>query len=120
MNFWATVLGAAFCLPAGWLDRSSWPACSTTLGILALLLLTVAFMSTLARSFTALFLWVVLARGLGQSALTVASITAVGKSFAARAGWPMAVYAMLFNAFLAAGFLGVGWLVLRWDWRYRS
>ncbi|HEY3901812.1 MAG TPA: MFS transporter [Chthoniobacter sp.] len=116
MNFWATLIGAAFCLPAGWLiDRRGlrW----TTMGILALLMVTVGLMSTLARGFTVLFVLVVLSRGLGQSALTVASITAVGKSFAARAGWPMAVYAMLFNLFLGAGYVGVGWLVLRWNWR---
>jgi MFS family permease len=116
MNLWSTLIGAAFCLPTGWLiDRRGlrW----TTLAILALLTITVALMSTLARSFPVLFVLVVLSRGLGQSALTVASITAVGKTFAARAGWPMAVYAMLFNLFLATGFLGVGSLVLRWNWR---
>ena len=47
-------------------------------------------------------------RALGQSALSVASITAVGKSFDRRVGVAMGVYSVLLSVFFAAAFVAVG------------
>jgi len=116
INLWATLIGSAFCLPAGWLiDRCGlrW----TTLGILVLLAATVWQMSTLAGGLALLFVLVLLSRALGQSALSVASITAVGKSFTGRAGWAMGVYAVLLSVFIGVAFLVVGGVVTNHGWR---
>jgi sugar phosphate permease len=77
-NLWATLLGSLFCIPAGyWLDRSG---CKTVLAfILTMLGLTVLWMSLIRESHTAFFVALFLTRGLGQSALSVASIALVSK-----------------------------------------
>ena len=85
INLWATLLGSAFCLPAGWfIDRCGlrW----TTVAIVLLLAAVVWQMSVLTGGVALLFTLVLLTRAFGQSALSVASITAVGKSFGLRAG----------------------------------
>ena len=74
INLWATLVGAAFCLPVGWaIDR---------LGIrivtVAMLLATGTSawaLSGQTGTFVALLLVVTLTRGFGQSALSVCSIT---------------------------------------------
>ena len=65
-------------------------------------------MSRLAGGAIALFLLVLATRALGQSALSVASITAVGKSFDRRVGVAMGVYSVLLSVFFAAAFVAVG------------
>ena len=56
-------------------------------------------------------------RALGQSALSVASITAVGKSFDRRVGVAMGVYSVLLTVFFAAAFTAVGTSVRVDGWR---
>jgi MFS family permease len=94
LNLWGTLLGAAFCLPIGrWLDRYG---CRTVL-LLNLLLLggVVAWMATVS-TWQWLFVALILTRGLGQSALSVVSITLVAKWFTGRRlGMAMAWYAVL-------------------------
>ena len=82
INLWATLLGAAICLPVGRVfDRVGLRA---TTAILTLMLsLVVWSMSQIAGGVVLLFLLVLATRAIGQSALSVASITAVGKSFEA-------------------------------------
>src|SRR5262245_22540092 len=94
LNLWGTLIGALFCLPVGWLfDRFDrrW----ILAGNLVLLGLAVLWMSTV-ETWEQLFLALILTRGLGQSALSVVSITIVAKSFRARQlGVAMAWYAIL-------------------------
>ena len=56
-------------------------------------------------------------RALGQSALSVASITAVGKSFDRRVGVAMGVYSVLLSLLFAAAFTAVGTAVRVSGWR---
>ena len=117
INLWATLLGAAICLPIGRVfDRVGLR--STTLALTLLLATVVWAMSRLAPgSPVPLFLLVLATRALGQSALSVASITTVGKSFPERSGLPMAAYSVLLSAMFAAAFYHVGRSVPAIGWR---
>src|SRR5262245_849188 len=106
VNLWATLLGAAFCLPCGWLlDRLG--SRYVLLGVTTLLGAVVVAMSWLAPDsalplLPALFLLVLLTRGLGQSALSVVSLAVMGRAAGRRAGVPVGVY----SAAVAVGFMG--------------
>lgn len=116
INLWATLLGSAACLPAGWLiDRCGlrW----TTVGILLLLAATVWLMGGIAGGVAVVFTLILLTRALGQSALSVASITAVGKSSGSRSGPAMGVFALLLSVLFAIAFLLVGGVVSAQGWR---
>ncbi len=77
INFWATLIGALFCIPAGWmLDR--W-GIRATLSIVVALLGFVVIGMTSAVGATAFAILITLTRGLGQSALSVISISMTGK-----------------------------------------
>src|SRR5262245_9861694 len=116
INLWATLLGAAICLPIGRVfDRIGLRA--TTVVLMLLLGLVVWTMSRLAGGALALFALVLATRALGQSALSVASITAVGKSFDRRVGMAMGVYSVLLTVFFAAAFTAVGTSVRVDGWR---
>src|SRR5437868_184765 len=80
MNLWATLLGAAFCVPWGWLlDRC--PTRAVLAGTLFALAAVVLIMSRLAGdAVVVLFVLILLTRGLGQSALSVVSLTLMGKA----------------------------------------
>ncbi|MBM3373568.1 MAG: MFS transporter [Betaproteobacteria bacterium] len=116
INLWATLLGAAFCLPAGWaLDRYGVRRVTV-----ALLLATGASAWALglaSGAFLPLLLLVTLTRGFGQSALSVCSITAVGKWFGRRPGPAMGMYAFLMGLFFSVAFGVVGWAVREHGWR---
>src|SRR5262245_31074265 len=74
INLWATLLGAAICLPVGRLfDRIGLR--TATVAIIVLLGGVVWSMSRLTGGVFALFMLVLATRALGQSALSVASIT---------------------------------------------
>ena len=116
VNLWATLLGAAICLPIGRVfDRVGlrW----TTAALSLALALVVWRMSALTGGITALFVLVLLTRAIGQSALSVASITAVGKSFGSRVGMAMGVYSVLLSVFFAAAFVAIGATVRTGGWR---
>jgi MFS family permease len=116
INLWATLLGAVICLPIGRLfDRVGLRG--ATFALTVLLGAVVWTMSRLAGGAVALFLLVLATRALGQSALSVASITAVGKSFDRRVGVAMGVYSVLLSVFFAAAFVAVGYSVRVDGWR---
>jgi MFS family permease len=97
----ATLLGSLFCLPFGWLtDRLGTRA--VLVGVMVLLALSVFGMAAWTGGTVGLFLFVLLTRGFGQSALSVASLTLVGRSTRGRGGAAMAVYAFL----SVVGFIG--------------
>jgi MFS family permease len=100
LNFWATVLGAAFCLPCGkLLDRYG---TRVTLTVVTASLGVVVLAMTRLTGFWTFFVAILLTRGLGQSALSVVSLAMVGKWFSRRLGLAMAVYTIL----VALAFIG--------------
>ena len=116
INLWATLLGAIACLPVGrLLDRAGlrW----TTAMLCAVLSIVVWNMSVFAGGAALLFVLVFLTRAIGQSALSVASITAVGKSFDRNVGVAMGVYSVLLSVFFAAAFVWIGGVVSSSGWR---
>ena len=116
INLWATLLGAVVCLPIGRLfDRAGLRV--ATFALTGLLGVVVWTMSRLAGGVVMLFLLVLATRAIGQSALSVASITAVGKSFDRRVGVAMGVYSVLLSLLFAAAFVAVGTSVRVSGWR---
>lgn len=118
LNFWATLLGAAFCLPVGWLfDRYDQRVIlAANLVLLGISVIGMSF----AVSWQALFLTLILTRGLGQSALSVVSLTVVAKAFEPRRiGMAMAWYAILSVPFHLLLIKGVGWALSdgAYSWR---
>src|SRR5262245_31117365 len=123
LNFWATLIGAAFCVPIGWaIDRLGvrlvLTAVLLALGATVLAMTGVTSGSRLVELpapemlFGAgvewssvpldLFLLVLLTRGLGQSALSVVSLALVGKVAGRKPGAVIGVYSFL----VALGFMG--------------
>jgi MFS family permease len=114
-NLWATLIGAAFCLPFGkFTDRFG--ARIVTTALIVTLGLTVIAMS-FTRAPWAIFVTITLTRGLGQSALSVASLALVGKWFARRLHAAMGIYSLLVGTGFIAAFPGVGQAVLVYGWR---
>jgi MFS family permease len=118
LNLWATLLGGLFCLPCGWLidrlgTRAMLSGVMIALGAVVVAMsgvqgndaypLTISLLpwgSQGADGFTILFLpilfvFLLLTRGLGQSALSVASLSLIGRSAGQRTGLAMGVYACL-------------------------
>lgn len=115
INLWATLLGAAFCWPAGiLLDRLGIRRVLTGIAI-ALGIVVVAM--THVKQPAGLFALVLLTRALGQSMLSVASLTLVGKSFQNRLGMAMGAYSLLIGVGFAISFKTVGQAVLDYGWR---
>jgi MFS family permease len=115
LNFWAILLGAAFCLPGGRL-QDRWGT-RTVLTLVSLALGGVVVLMSTVSGWLALFGTLILVRGLGQGTLSVVSMALVGKWFQRRLGPAMGVYSVL----LAIGFitttLGLGQAVLQFGWR---
>jgi MFS family permease len=116
INLWATLAGAAICLPIGRVFDTVGLKITTVLLTLALAAVVFA-MSQLGSGAMNLFLLVLATRALGQSALSVASITTVGKSFGKDAGLPMGVYSVLLSVGFMLAFVYVGGQVRTAGWR---
>jgi MFS family permease len=120
MNLWATLLGALFCLPCGWLlDRLGVRLVLTGV-TLALSVVVIAMSRVQAAETTSylvampswlgggllpvtpLFLYILLTRGLGQSALSVVSLALIGRSAGRQSGLAFGVYSFV----VAIGFMG--------------
>jgi MFS family permease len=115
INLWATLIGAAFCLPCGRLtDRFGSRIILT--GVVLALGVSVLVMSHTSGLAT-LWTTVTLTRGFGQSALSVVSLALVGKWFARRLNFAMGVYALLVGVGFIAAFPSVGQAVLNLGWR---
>ncbi len=116
MNLWATLIGALFCLPCGWMiDRFGLKAMSTfTLAVLSIVVLGMSHVDVI----TSLFLLITLTRGLGQSMLSIVSITTVGKWFPSRwVGLAMGIYSVLLGVGFGVAFKVVGSSVSDNGWR---
>jgi MFS family permease len=115
INLWATMIGAAFCLPCGRLtDRFGSRIVLTTLALaLGVTVLTMSW----TTGVIGLCIGITLSRGLGQSALSVVSLALVGKWFARRLNSAMAVYSLLVGIGFILAFPAVGQAVLKAGWR---
>lgn len=115
INLGATLIGAFFCLGVGRLidrfgSRIVLTAITATLGVVVLAMSGVWSVIPLA-------LLITLTRGLGQSALSVVSITMVGKWFLKRLSLAMAVYTVLLSIGFMIAFPLIGALVISSGWR---
>lgn len=115
INLWATLAGALFCIGVGRLidkfgSRLLLTVISTALGAVVLLMSGIKGVLLLA-------LLITLTRGLGQSALSVISITIVGQWFRRRINTAMAVYTILLSIGFMLAFPVVGAIVLASGWR---
>ncbi len=106
LNFWATILGATFCLPCGkLLDRFG---IRLALTFVTALLGTIVLAMTWVNNYWLFFLAILLTRGLGQSALSVVSLSMTGKWFSRRLGLATAVYTVLMAGGWIAAFSIIG------------
>ncbi|MCY3871076.1 MAG: MFS transporter [Gemmatimonadetes bacterium] len=114
-NFWATILGALFNLVCGLaIDRFGVRVVVT--GVLFVLSAVVLGFSQMTGA-GFLLLLLVLMRGVGQSALSVVSLTMVGKWFVRRLSVAMGIFAVLMSLGFAVAIVVAGDVVLKQGWR---
>jgi sugar phosphate permease len=101
INLVTSLLGALFCLPVGYLIDRIGVRGVTSLVVFALG--ASSFALGAATTPTSLFFGMLLVRGLGQSALSIAALAVVGKWFRRRLGQAMGALTVL----LTFGFIGV-------------
>jgi MFS family permease len=116
LNLVATLVGALFCLPSGWaIDRFGLRGVTTA--VVLALGLSVGILGRVTVGLVPLFLLLLASRALGQSALSVCSITTVARWFPGRAGFAMGVYSVLLSVGFAVAFGVIGWSVRESGWR---
>ena len=114
-NFWATIFGALFNLVCGvTIDRFGVRAVVTAV-LFVLSLVVLGFSQMTGAGFLLLFL--VLMRGVGQSALSVVSLTMAGKWFVRRLSVAMGIFAVLMSLGFAVAIVVAGDVVLTQGWR---
>ena len=115
INLWATLIGALFSVGVGRLiDRFG---SRIVLTVVAVSLAAVVLGMSAASSIVALAILIALTRGLGQSALSVVSITMVGQWFVRRLNLAMAVYTIALSVGFMLAFPLIGAIVLANGWR---
>ena len=115
INLWATLIGALFCFGVGRLiDRVGSRAVLTSV-VFALAAVVLA-MSGVSGIFW-LAILITLTRGLGQSALSVVSLTMVGQWFVRRLSLAMGAYTVLMSIGFMIAFPVVGSIVTGSGWR---
>ena len=115
LNFWATMIGSAAAIGIGQLiDRAGSRVMATAV---PLALGGVVCAMSQAHSFAALAVWVTLTRALGQSALSVVSLTMIGQWFARQIDAAMAVFSIVMSIGFMLAFPTVGGVVHRSGWR---
>lgn len=115
INLVCTLLGAAFCLPIGWMIDSFGVRRMLTFvvaGLAAAVLLMSRSTAMVEFTFSLL-----LVRGLGQGALSVISMAIIGKWFQQRVGPAMGLFAVLLTFGFIASILGMGGVVETRGWR---
>jgi len=115
INLWATLIGSLFCLGIGrMIDRFG---SRVVLSVVVTSLAAVVLLMSGAHEVASLALLITLTRGLGQSALSVISITMVGQWFVRRLGSAMGVYTIVLSIGFMLAFPIVGATVLNYGWR---
>ncbi|WP_254507248.1 MFS transporter [Anatilimnocola floriformis] len=102
INCWGTLIGGLFCLPCGWLLDRIAPKYFALLTIAALGAVTLGMSQ--AHDTTSLMIYITLTRGLGQSMLSVISLTLMAKWFRRDSAAPMAGYAIAMTMLMVVGF----------------
>ncbi len=116
LNLVATLLGALFCWPCGWLIDRAGLRITSALVLLLLGIATLGVAST--QSIPMLWIWITLTRGLGQSMLSVVSLAIVGKAaYGPRQPLAMAVYAVLVSVLFIIAFIVLGEVIPKSGWR---
>jgi len=115
LNFWATMIGSAAAIGIGPLIDRVGSRVMATLVPLALGAVVCAMSQT--HSFAALAVWVTLTRALGQSALSVVSLTMIGQWFVRQIDAAMAVFSIVMSVGFMIAFPSVGAVVQRSGWR---
>lgn len=115
INLWATLIGALFALGVGRVIDRFGSRVVLTIVTVALGAVVVA-MSGL-RGVVLIALLITLTRGLGQSALSVISITMVGQWFVRRLSLAMAIYTVVLSVGFMLAFPLVGATVVSSGWR---
>jgi MFS family permease len=115
INLWATLIGALFSIGIGRLiDRFG---SRIVLTVVAVALGCVVLGMSAAASVAMTAVLITLTRGLGQSALSVISITMVGQWFVRRLNLAMAIYTVALSIGFMLAFPLVGAIVLANGWR---
>jgi MFS family permease len=115
INLWATLIGALLCLGVGRvIDRFGSRAVLT---VVAVALGSVVLWMSSVKGVVIIALLITLTRGLGQSALSVISITMVGQWFVRRLSLAMAVYTIVLSVGFMLAFPVVGATVIKYGWR---
>ena len=115
INLWATLIGALFSIGVGRLiDRFG---SRIVLTVVAVSLASVVFGMSATSNIAAIAILITLTRGLGQSALSVVSITMVGQWFVRRLNLAMAVYTIALSIGFMLAFPLIGAIVLENGWR---
>lgn len=115
INLAATLMGALFCLPAGrLLDRYGSRALLTA--VLVALAGAVFGISTVT-TFWPLLICITLTRGFGQSALSVVSISMIGRWFDRRLALATTFYSVLLSIGFMLAFGVVGGVIREQGWR---
>jgi MFS family permease len=115
LNLWATLIGSFFCFGIGrMIDRFG---SRIVLTVVVTALAAVVLLMSGAKAVAALALLITLTRGLGQSALSVISITMVGQWFVRRLSSAMGVYTIVLSIGFMLAFPIVGATVINHSWR---
>lgn len=115
INLWATLIGAVLCLGVGRaIDRFGSRAILT---IVSVALGAVVIAMSGVRGVVLIALLITLTRALGQSALSVISITMVGQWFVRRLSLAMAIYTIVLSVGFMLAFPLVGATVVSSGWR---
>lgn len=115
VNLWATIIGALGALGIGRLiDRFG---ARVVLTVVAIALGAVVAGMSQVTSLAGLAVAMTLTRAVGQSALSVVSITMVGQWFERGIHKAMAIYSVVLSVGFMVAFPVVGSMVQRWGWR---
>ena len=115
INLWATLIGALFSVGVGRLiDRFG---SRVVLTVVTISLASVVFGMSATSNVAAIAILITLTRGLGQSALSVVSITMVGQWFVRRLNLAMAIYTIALSIGFMLAFPLIGAIVLSNGWR---
>jgi MFS family permease len=115
MNLWATLIGSLCCIGVGRLQDQLGSRLILTL--VSALLGAVVLAMSVTTNVSLMFILLVLSRGLGQSALSVVSLTMVGQWFRRRLNLAMGIYAVVLSIGFMAAFPIVGGVVVSEGWR---
>src|SRR5262245_17425987 len=115
INLWASLFGALFSIGVGRLiDRFG---SRIVLTVVAVLLAFVVLGMSVTQQIAAIAILITLTRGLGQSALSVVSITIVGQWFVRRLNLAMAIYTIALSIGFMMAFPWIGTIVQVSGWR---